>query len=180
MPPVRSRHDLLEEIDAECGVLTALFDRVPPVVWTSSRVNSGGWLLKDVLTHIAEWAQRCEDNCAQGAGSTEMATPYPGIKWNETRQANHAIYLKRRGHSLARVMSDIRAGHDKLLQLARAMSEADLLEVGRFAWCGKTWSVGKYIRANTAAHYRWASKHFKRWLKQNPSVDPSKWNRRGK
>ncbi len=95
-----------------------------------------------------------------------MAPPLPGFKWNETRQANHVIYLKRRRHSLARVLSDFRAGHDALLRRARTMDESVLLEVGKFAWCGPTWSVAKYIRANTAAHYRWASRHFKRWLKQ--------------
>ncbi|MBX9736131.1 MAG: ClbS/DfsB family four-helix bundle protein [Phycisphaerales bacterium] len=45
------------------------------------------------------------------------------------------------------------------------MNEADLLAVGRFARYGKTWSIAKHIRANTAAHYRRASKHFKAALR---------------
>jgi hypothetical protein len=47
------------------------------------------------------------------------------------------------------------------------MVEGALLTVGRFGWCGEKWSVAKHIRANTAAHYRWAAKHFNATLKQH-------------
>jgi hypothetical protein len=165
MTAIASRRDLLAEIDAEHARLSALIDRVPPSLWNSSRVNSAGWLLKDVLAHVADWAERCDGWCALGDTLTDMTPPAAGFKWTETRELNHAIYLKRRSHTLARVLKDYNAAHEALRSRAITMPEADLLTVGRFAWCGRTWSVAKHIRANTAAHDRWASKHFQRTLR---------------
>ena len=165
MTDIASRRDLLAEIDAEYARLSDLIDRVPPGLWTSSRVNSAGWSLKDVLAHVADWARRCDGWCALGGTRTDMTPPAAGFKWSETRALNHAIYLKRQRHTLARVLRDFRAGHAALRAHAATTDEGDLLAVGRFAWCGTTWSVAKHIRANTAAHERWASKHFKAALK---------------
>ncbi|MBL8763805.1 MAG: ClbS/DfsB family four-helix bundle protein [Phycisphaerae bacterium] len=165
MPTVTSRRDLLEEIDAEYARVTGMIDRVPPGLWKSSRVNGAGWSLKDVLAHVADWAERCDVWCGLGDTLHDMTPPAAGFKWNETRELNHAIYLKRRRHSLARVLRDFRAGHAGLWAHAATMSEGDLIAVGRFAWCGTTWSIAKHIRANTAAPYRWACKHFKAALK---------------
>ena len=165
MPTVASRHDLLEEIDAEYARLSALIARVPRGLWKSSRVNSAGWSLKDVLAPVADWAERCDGWCALGDTRTDMTPPASGFKWTETRELNHAIYLKRRRHVLARVLRDFEAAHTALRAHAASMDETDLLAVGRFAWCGKKWSIAKHIRANTAAHERWASRHFKAALK---------------
>lgn len=165
MPEICSRRDLLDEIDTEYSRLTDLIARVPSSLWASSRVNSADWSLKDVLAHIADWAERCDSWCGLGATLDDMTPPARGFKWNETRELNHAIYNKRQGHTLARVLRDFKAGHARLRTHAATMNEDDLLTVGRFGWCGKTWSVAKHIRANTASHYRWASKHFKAALR---------------
>jgi hypothetical protein len=162
---IASRRDLLTEMDAEYARLSELIDRVPSGLWKSSRVNTAGWSLKDVLAHLADWAERCDGWCALGDTLTEKAPPAAGFKWSETRELNDAIYRKRRQHALARVLRDFRAGHAALRVRAATMNEADLLRVGRFAWCGRSWSAAQHIRANTAAHDRWAIKHFKRALR---------------
>jgi hypothetical protein len=172
MPPVLSRRELIAEIDAEHARLLGLIDRVPPEAWASSRVNSAGWSLKDVVAHVTDWAQRCAGWCALGDSLDSMTPPARGFKWSETRELNKAIYLKRRSHTLARVLKDYNAAHEALRSRAITMPEADLLSVGRFAWCGKTWSVAKHIRANTAAHDRWASKHFQRTLRALAKATP--------
>ncbi|MGQ0629290.1 MAG: ClbS/DfsB family four-helix bundle protein [Phycisphaerales bacterium] len=165
MTAIASRRDLLTEIETEYTRLSALIDRVPSALWRSSRVNSANWSLKDVLAHVADWAERCHGWCALGDTLPVMTPPADGFKWSETRQLNHAIYLRCKGHALARVLRDFKAGHAALHARAATTNESDLLAIGRFAWCGKTWSIAKHIRANTAAHYRWASKHFKAALK---------------
>lgn len=161
MAKVASRAGLIDEIDAEHATLLALIDATPRELWRTSSVNSAGWNLKDALAHVADWAERCDQWCTLGDSLSDMTPPAPGFKWNETRELNHAIYLKRRGHSLERVLKDFHAAHAALRDRAASMNENDLLTVGRFAWCGTTWSVAKHIRANTAAHDRWAIKHFK-------------------
>ena len=172
MPPILSRCELIAEIDAEHARLMSLIDRVLPEAWASSCVNSAGWSLKDVLAHVTDWAQRCEGWCALGDSLDTMTPPAPGFKWTETRELNHAIYLKRRRHTVARVLKDFNAAHEALRLRALSMPEADLLAVGRFAWCGKVWSVAKHIRANTAAHDRWASRHFQRTLRALAKATP--------
>ncbi len=162
---IASRRDLLTEIDAEYARLSELIDRVPPGLWKSSRVNTAGWTLKDVLAHLADWAERCDAWCALGDTVTEMTPPAAGFKWSETRALNEAIYRKRRRHAIERVLRDFRAGHTALRFRAATMNETDLVRVGRFAWCGPSWSMAQHIRANTAAHSRWAIKHFKRSLR---------------
>lgn len=165
MKAIVSRRDLLGEIDAEYARLSCLIDRVPPELWKSSRVNTAEWSLKDVLAHVADWAIRCNGWCDLGETPTGMTPPAPGFTWRETRELNHAIHLKHRRRALARVLHDFRTGHSALRARAATMGEADLLTVGRFGWCGSTWSVAKHIRANTAAHYRWARTHFNAALK---------------
>jgi hypothetical protein len=172
MPPVLSRRELIAEIDTEHARLLGLIDRVPLQAWRSSRVNSAGWSLKDVLAHVTDWAERCEGWCTLGDSLDTMTPPAPGFKWTETRELNHAIYLKRRSYTLARVLKDYNAAHAALRSRAITMPEADLLSAGRFAWCGKTWSVAKHIRANTTAHDRWASKHFQRTLRALAKTTP--------
>ncbi len=165
MAKVASRVELLEEIDAEHDKLSALIDATLREVWRDSSVNTAGWNLKDVLAHVADWGERCDAWCALGDSMSEMTPPADGFKWNETRELNHQIYLARRGHSLERVLKDFHTAHAALRRRAEVMNEDDLLAVGRFGWCGTTWSVAKHIRANTAAHDRWASKHFSRALR---------------
>jgi len=159
-------------MDAECARLTVLVSRVPNALWASSRVNSAGWSLKDVLAHVADWAERCDRWCGLGETSAGITPPARGFKWNQTRELNHAIYMKRRRHAIDRVLRGFEAGHAALRAHAATMSESDLLGIGRFAWCGKTWSVAKHIRANTSCHYRWAGKHFKAALRAVGGVAP--------
>jgi hypothetical protein len=167
MPPVLSRQDLIAEIDTEYARLTSLMDRLRHEAWTNFSVNSAGWTPKDVIAHVADWAERCAGWCRLGESVAEMTPPAPGFKWNETRRLNAAIHRQRRDHALKRVTNDFQAGHAALRSLAATMPERDLLSIGRFGWCGKTWSVAKHIRANTAAHYRWASKHFRAALRSD-------------
>ena len=164
MTKVVSRRALLEEMDESYGQLQELMARVPAGLWTSSRVNSAGWSLKDVVAHVADWAQRCDAWCSGHNGHD--LPPGDGFKWNETRELNQEIHLRRHGHALERVLREFEAGHAALRAHASEMNEEELLAVGRFGWCGETWSVAKHLRANTTVHYRWACKHFKRALRE--------------
>ena len=164
MTRVESRRALLEEMDEAYAQLQELMARVPADVWTSSRVNSAGWSLKDVVAHVADWAERCDAWCAGRSGHD--LPPGDGFKWNETRELNQEIHRRRHEHALSRVLQDFEAGHAALRKHAAEMNEDELLAVGRIGWCGETWSAAKHLRANTAAHYRWAGKHFKKALRK--------------
>lgn len=169
MRPRLGREALITEAVDEYNTLTGLLARTPRDGFLGSCVNSAEWSLKDVLAHVADWAERCEGWCRAGLRGEVPEPPAPGFKWNETPRLNREIYLPRRGHSLARVLSDFEAGHKGLLELARSLDEPALCEPLRFTWTGPTWSVARHIRANTASHYRWASKHFRKWLREHDS-----------
>lgn len=90
--------------------------------------------------------------------------PAPGYKWNETPRLNRAIQAKHRLRPLRQVRGDFDATYDRVLEMARELSERQLLEPGHFAWTGKN-PIVTYLGANTASHYRFAMKVLRRWLR---------------
>ncbi len=161
---IASRKALLDEIAYEYAKLRPLIERVSSADLRSSRVNSGGWSLKDVLAHVADWAHRCADWCEAGLRGENPDVPAPGLKWSEFPKLNEQIFKRHRNRPAARVLGEFSDGHARLLKLAETIDEPSLCKPRRFAWTGPTWAVANHIRANTASHYRWACKHFRRWL----------------
>jgi hypothetical protein len=159
-----TRSDLLTEATAEYAKLAALIERVKERDLRESCVNSGGWSLKDVLAHVADWADRCAGWCEAGLRGENPQAPAPGLKWNQFPLLNAQIYRRHRKRAAKRILAEFHEGHARLCALADRIPEADLYEPRRFMWCGPTWAVANHIRANTSSHYRWAQKHFRRWL----------------
>jgi hypothetical protein len=170
-----SKAKLLAEISAEYDRLVEVVERVPPKDLTGSSVNSGGWSLKDVLAHVADWADRCAGWCEAGLRGEQPEPPAPGLKWNQFPLLNQQIYERHRNRPAAAILAEFRAGHDRLVKITQRFDDADLVTPHRYAWTGPTWAVANHIRANTASHYRWALKHFKRWLNaQRMKTAPTK------
>lgn len=165
MPRAITRSSVLAEARAEHAALEKLISLTPKTAWTAARVNSAGWSLKDVVAHLADWSERLLGWIDDGFEGRTPSPPGDGFTWRETRELNHAIFLKRRRHSLARVLRDYRAAHAALIRHARTLDSKDLLKQRRFEWTGPSWSIGHHIRAATAAHDRWANKHFKKQLR---------------
>jgi hypothetical protein len=90
--------------------------------------------------------------------------PAPGYKWSETAKLNHAIRDRNRSRSSASVWADFDSGYKQILQIVEALPPDQLLRAGRFHWTGKH-PLTTYLGANTASHYRFATKVVKRWLK---------------
>lgn len=170
-----SKTELLAEIAAEYQKLAGVLERVSEKNLTDSRVNSGGWSLKDVLAHVADWAERCAGWCEAGLRGEKPEPPAPGLKWNQFPLLNQQIFQRHRNRPVNAILSEFRAGHARLCGIAKRFDEADLSTPHRFAWTGPTWAVANHIRANTASHYRWALKHFRHWLRaQHSKSRPAK------
>ena len=165
MAKILTRQQLLDEIEKEYENLVEIIGQVSDEELISSRVNSAGWSLKDVLAHIADWAIRCALWCSASKDVSVLEVPAPGYRWSETRELNREIYLSQRDLPVKAVLTFFKAGHVALVEIAHQMNEIDLLTPKRFAWTGPTWAVSQHIRANTASHYRWATKHFRKWLR---------------
>ena len=67
--------------------------------------------------------------------------------------------------------ADFDATFERVLGLVTTLPESHLLEPGQFAWTGKN-ALVTYVGANTASHYRFASKVIRRWLRQ--TSDPGR------
>ena len=136
---------------------------------TKSGVTPGGWSVKDILGHLIEWQQLNISWYQTGKCGETPFVPAKGVSWRETSKLNHSIFLKHQDRELVRIKQDFAASHQAMLDLISETLESELIKVGHFSWCGKSWCLSDYIRANTASHYRWASKHINKWLKDKPA-----------
>jgi hypothetical protein len=157
---------LLAEIQAEHAALDETLSLLDHNQMTTPGVTRGGWSVKDVLAHLVEWQQMNLDWYAAGLRGEKPAIPAPGYTLRELPRLNAMIYRKHRGRSLRAVLSDYRSYHERVVALINALSDAELVTVGRFSWTGPSWTLSDYLRASTAAHYLWARTRIRRWWRR--------------
>jgi hypothetical protein len=168
-----SKADLLEEVSRERAALDGLLRQLRPRQMTQAGVTAGGWSVKDILGHLIAWQQMNLSWYAAGQRGEAPAVPAPGLTWQDVRRLNALIYRKQHRRPLRDVLRDYETYHGRMLELVRVVPDRDFVQVGRYAWAGPTWSLSDYVRANTASHYRWASKHLKKWLRAQAPQQPA-------
>jgi hypothetical protein len=130
---------------------------------TQPGVTRGGWSVKDILAHLAEWQQMNLKWYEAGLCGEKPQLPAPGMSWREIPRLNETIYRKHHHRSLQAVLHDYRSNHDHIVALIKTLSDSDLVTLGRYSWTGPSWALSDYFRANTAAHYTWARTRIRRW-----------------
>jgi hypothetical protein len=155
--------ELLLEIERERAALDDTLARLPARDMTRAGVTRGGWSVKDILAHLVEWQRMNLNWHAAGLRGQRPAIPAPGYTLRDLPRLNAAIYRKHHRRPLGAVMRDYRAYHDRVVDLVRRSSDADLVTLGRFSWTGPSWTLSDYLRAATAAHYLWARTRIRRW-----------------
>lgn len=160
-----SKADLFEEIRVRRAALDELLAGLEPRRMTESGVTAAGWSVKDILGHIVSWQQLNLDWYETGERGETPAVPAPGLTWKDVPRLNDIIYGRHRRRSLNAVLKDYETFHQAMIDLIHKVPDSELVQVGRFAWAGPTWTLSDYIRANTASHYRWAQKHIRKWLR---------------
>lgn len=151
-----NKSELLEQIQLERGKLQETLAALSKKEMTRAGVTEAGWSVKDVLAHLVEWEQMVLSWYAAGRRGEMPALPAPGMTWRDLPRLNDQIYKKHRRRSLAAVWAEFEASHQQVLKTIRAMPDADLVTLERFAWTGKKWAVSDYLAASTSSHYRWA------------------------
>jgi hypothetical protein len=159
------KKELLTAIQAERSKLDETLALVSVPQMTEAGVTKGGWSVKDVLAHLVEWQQMSLSWYAAGLRGERPALPADGYSWRDLPRLNAAIYQKHRDRALKAVLRDYRASHERVVELITGLRESDLVEPGRFAWTGPSWTLSDYLRATTAAHYLWARTRIRRWLR---------------
>jgi len=159
------KKELLIEINAEIAKLRELISDLRPRQMTSLPVTEAGWTVKDIFGHLVGW-HRLQRKWHQAELDGKVPVlPDEGFSWKQTPELNQQIYRTFKKVSLKNVMAEFEEGHQWILDQIDQFSDRQLTKLEQFAWTGKSWTISDYLRANSASHYRWASKHLRRWKK---------------
>lgn len=161
---------LLDEIAIERRKLEDLIRQLTLEAMTEPGVTPGGWSVKDILGHLIGWQRMNLSWYKDGERGEDPDVPGYGLTWNETPKLNSIIYHEHRDRDINDVLTEFESSHKKMLDLIDTVSDADLVRLGRYRWTGPSWTLSDYIRANTTSHYRWASKHIKRWMRRKEGL----------
>ncbi len=160
-----AKKELLQEIRLERGKLDDLLKQLTPRQMTRVGATMAGWSVKDILGHLIGWQKMDFVWLAAGKQGTVPELPAPGFTWKDIRALNEQIYRAHRRRSLNAVLADYASHHQQMLEMIDQVTDSELVTTGHFNWTGTTWTLSDYIRANTASHYRWASKHIRKFIK---------------
>lgn len=161
------KSELLEQIQLERGKLEETLAALNKKQMTTRGVTVTGWAVKDVLTHLIAWEQMGLSWYKAGLRGETPALPAPGMTWRDLPKLNDQIFKKNRRRPLDDVLAEFQSSHRQVLKAVKAMPEADLVELGRYAWTGQKWTVGNFIAASTSSHYRWARTLIRKWARAN-------------
>jgi len=153
--------DIRESHDGLCERLRA----IPRARWREAGVWGDGWTVGDLVAHLVEWHRMFLSWYDEGLAGRVPPMPAAGYRWNETPRLNRAIWRKHRSRTPAAVWSDFTASHRQIVALVESLTPSELLRPGSFHWTGK-YPLTTYLGANTASHYRFASKVLDRWRRQ--------------
>lgn len=157
------KKELLSEIQRERRALDDTLALLSARQMTRAGVTRGGWSVKDILAHLVEWQQMNLDWYTAGLRGEKPAMPAPGFTLRELPRLNEMIYRKHHRRSLQAVMRDYRSYHERVVELIKALPDADLVTLKKFSWTGPSWTLSDYLRASMAAHYLWARTRIRRW-----------------
>lgn len=162
MPKPTNKRELLAEILKERTKFETLLEGIP-----SKHRNQevcDGMSVKDFLAHRAEWGAMVMRWYEEAKRGEEPAVPHKDFKWNQLPELNASIQKKYGRVSLKKVEKYFTETHDALYELVSKMSEKDLYSKGVFSFTKST-NFAAYINSASAAHYRSAAKHIRKWSK---------------
>lgn len=160
-----SKAELIDDIEREHRLLLEIVDTIPRNQFKEPGVWGDDWTVHDLLAHLTEWEQMFLSWHREGLKGCTPSMPAPGYTWRQLPNLNRAIYKKHCRKSTKRVREAFEASYRETLGVAKALSEPAILSPGHFHWTKKN-ALVTYLGANTASHYRTATKIIKGWLKR--------------
>ncbi len=163
MSRFKSKQELVDDIVKEYGKLDDLLRAIPNAQKTVE--VSDGMSVKDFLAHRTEWGRMFKRWYSEAKAGKAPAVPTAKYKWNQLKPLNAEIFERFKDTPLKKIEADFRRVHHNLLRLVERMSEAELMEKQYYGFTGRS-DLATYANSATAAHYRSARRHIKRWWKQ--------------
>jgi len=169
MPRPQTKQELYEAITLERGKLNQALERL-----TDAQMELPGaceqWSVKDILSHLVDWEQRCLGWYRDGLKGEVPKTPDEDYNWHQLPDLNHAIYLQYKDLSLAEVRQNYQSSFEEMMGTIDGMTAEELFTPHVYEWTHNSLLLG-YVNANTAAHYRWASRLIKKFTRSLASLD---------
>lgn len=163
MPKAATKAQLLSNSLKEYEALENLLRPLTPAQMTQAPAP-GEWSVKDILAHLYEWQQMFFRWYESGLRGEKPTVPAEGYKWSQLPALNQHIYETYRDLPLDKALQLLRQSHQKTMELAESLPEAELFERGRYAWMNQN-TLAAYLHANTAAHYLWARGEIRKRVK---------------
>jgi hypothetical protein len=110
------------------------------------------WSVKDLLAVRAWWTDNVIMWVQAGQRGECPTTPATAYGWNETPRLNADIVRRARHRSYPSIRAQLERGAARVLSTIDGLDDAELLEVGVYAWAGK-WPVSRWVSVNTARQY---------------------------
>ena len=161
MPKPHTKEELLGAIEEERSKLDQSFSELSEAEMMQPGACEA-WSVKDILAHLVDWEQRGLAWYRAGLRGEVPKPPDENYNWRQTPELNHAIYLQYKDLSLYEILKKYRDSFKETLTAINGMSEDELYKPNVYTWTGKH-TLGTYVNANTAAHYRWASKLIRKY-----------------
>lgn len=164
MPRPQNKQELYEVIHQERIKLNKALDNLTDEQ-KQRQGACGDWSVKDILAHLVEWEQRGLRWYRAGLQGEVPKTPDEDYNWRELPALNHAIFEAYRDWPLQEIEGVYAQSYEETLAALDQMTEAELFTPNTYPWTGNS-LLRDYVNANTASHYRWASKLIRGFAKR--------------
>lgn len=158
-----TKQEIYESIEVERSRLTEVVARL-----TDEQMELPGaceiWSVKDILSHLTDWEQRCLRWYRAGLRGEIPKTPDEEYNWRQLPALNQEIYEKHKDHSLVEVREVFEESFKEIMAVIDRMTEEELFEPRQYAWTGNG-LLRDFVNANTANHYRWASRLIRKFIR---------------
>jgi len=121
--------------------------------------------IKQVIGHRAHWVAMFFRWYQDGLEGRPVHIPAEGYKWNQLKPYNATLYEAAAKRPWAEVRADLTAEHEKLVAFIKERDDDELYHAGVHAWTGK-WTLGRWVEASGASHYRSAAKFVRQVLRE--------------
>lgn len=125
----------------------------------------GDWPFRDAVSHLTGWRKRTVARFEAAASGGEPApAPWPA-QWSDddTHDINNWIHETDSKRPLAEVLTESDTVLRRLDTALRAISEEDLLMLGRFAWL-KDYPLSAYLEGSLEHYYEHRAEGIEGWL----------------
>ncbi len=163
MPRPQNKQELYDVIEKERTKLLAALDLLTDAQMTLPGA-CGAWAVKDILSHLTDWEQRGLRWYRAGKRGEVPKTPDDDYNWRQLPALNEAIYQQYQDRPLPEVRTAFQKSFEETMSVIDSMTEEELFTPKVYAWTNNN-LLRDYVNANTASHYRWATKLIRKFAR---------------